>query len=278
MGPAAHGARLKPQVSCVLAVNRDDGFLEEAIRSVLDQEGINFELLLVANNCTDGLWEDLQKWSDPRVRLFRTSIGQLPFNLNYGVDQARAPYIARMDADDICEPRRFVTQWERFQARSDLDVLGSGYRTIDTQGRPGPAFKPLLTNEAIRRGFRRECQIAHPTVMFKRSTFLRHHGYAYGLFGEDYDLWLRMRRDPSVVFENLEQPLLRYREHDQQMSSSSRAGRSFAELMPLFLREFWLTGEPGFLAGLARKWFLSSALWRRLLRRPFKALRDGASS
>lgn len=251
-----------PEISCIMAVHRDDGYMTEAIQSVLAQTYPDFEFLIVANNCTDDLWTNLHCFQDPRLRLFRTSIGQLPYNLNYAVDHARAPYIARMDADDICAPHRFARQIKEFKDNPNLDILGSSYKRINSKGEVTGNFTPPLTNQDIRSAMLRENMIVHPSVMFKKATFLKHRGYAYGLFAEDYDLWLRMRRDANVTFGNLPDLLLSYRVHDLQMSSAAQAQKTFLEIFPLLLREFAVTKESGFLIGVLRRWFLSTTLWQ----------------
>lgn len=238
-----------------MAVNRDDGYLDQAVASVLAQTFQDFEFVIVANNCTDILWSQLQKFTtDPRVRLFRTQLGQLPFNLNYGVDVARGKYIARMDADDICAPTRFAEQIQFFKDHPEVHVLGSAYREINGQGVKGPLFIAPLTDEEIRNELPWTCCLAHPTLMFLRETFLDHRGYAYSLYGEDYDLWLRMRRSGKVVFANLPTPLLDYRLHEAQSSSGSKRRANFPYLGALLYREWMMTGEWIFIGALIKRW------------------------
>ena len=89
-----------------MAVNKDDGFLNEAIQSIISQSYSNFEFVIVANNCTDSLWSAINAWAekDCRIKPFRIKIGGLAFALNYGIEQTHGDYILRMDADDIAMP------------------------------------------------------------------------------------------------------------------------------------------------------------------------------
>jgi len=91
-----------PQISVVLPVYNGAASLEEAVTSILQQTYANFELIIVNDASTDATSEILQKFDDCRIRLITnpTNLG-LTKSLNIGINAARAPYIARMDADDL---------------------------------------------------------------------------------------------------------------------------------------------------------------------------------
>jgi glycosyltransferase involved in cell wall biosynthesis len=252
-----------PRVSVVLAVNRDDGFLDEAVASVLNQTFRDFEFIIVANCCSDELWERLQAIPDSRVVPVRTAVGQLPFNLNVAIDRARGEYIARMDADDVCEPERFERQLQYLDANRDVDVLGSSYIHIDGSGRHvGNPRRLKLTHKQIDRSLPFESCMPHPTVMFRRTAVLSVGGYAYGLYAEDWDLWLRMARR-GLRFANLPEPLLQYRIHAGQSTSHATLRRNMANVVGLLVREMVLSGRVAFIAGVCS--YVSSTLFRALV-------------
>jgi O86/O127-antigen biosynthesis beta-1,3-galactosyltransferase len=254
-----------PKVSVVLAVNRDDGYLCEAIASILSQSLADFELIIIANCCNELLWSTLQEFEDSRIILRRTSIGQLPFNLNVAVELAKARYIARMDADDVCEPNRLEKQFLYLEKHRDIDVVGSEYTHIDGAGRFIGRPRPLkLTNTAIIRQLPFESCMPHPTVMFRRDAVLAVGGYAYGLYAEDWDLWLRMARS-GKRFANIDEPLLRYRIHPAQSTSSSAARRNTANVVGLLVRELIITGRIVFVFGIVK--FLISTIFRHAVAR-----------
>jgi glycosyltransferase involved in cell wall biosynthesis len=239
-----------PKVSVILAVNRDDGFLSQAIQSVLTQTLQELELIVVANCCSDELWQTLQAIDDPRVVPFRTSVGQLPFNLNLAIEHARAAYIARMDADDICEPQRLKCQFQFLETHPDIDIVGSNYCHIDGSGHKIGFPSPLnLTHEQIARRLPFESCMPHPTVMFRRASVLEVGGYAYGLYAEDWDLWLRMARR-GKRFANIEERLLQYRIHVAQSTSHTALRRNIANVVGLLTREMILTGRIAFAFGI----------------------------
>ena len=89
---------------------------------------------------------------------------------------------------------------------------------------------------------------------FRKDIFLKFRGYQFSLYAEDYDLWLRMRHDPQVIFANLKQNLLLYRIHEKQSSNAALIKRNFAIVMSLMIREFYLTKDPRFLASVVKRW------------------------
>lgn len=243
-----------PLVSVILAVNRDDGFLASAIESVLAQSMANFEFLIIANNCSDELWTNLQERAvkDARLRPLRTPLGQLPYNLNFGLHHARSEFIARMDADDISLPQRLERQLCFLRDNPAISVVGGSYENIDEHDKV--IGRPVLLQLDPKRIHERlpfETCMAHPSVMMRRADVLKVGGYAYGLFAEDWDLWLRMRR-AGMRFANLPDLVMRYRIHSGQSTSLHAWRRNMANVQALLLRELILTGNPKFLLSMFR--------------------------
>jgi glycosyltransferase involved in cell wall biosynthesis len=235
-------------------VNRTGPHLAAAIRSVLDQTYGAFEFLIGANACSDDLVREIETLTrgDPRVRLFRTSLPQLAFTLNFLVEHAQTEWVVRMDADDVCEPRRFELL-QRRMVESDASVIGSWATLIDADDRVIGTLKTPLKTKEIRRRLIFGTAFCHPTVAFRRSFWLRLKGYGAALVTEDYDLWLRAYiRDRSVTAENIPERLLRYRVHPGQ-ASRSRLG--YAESCGHWYREFVL--NPGVLTFAG--WLISTA-------------------
>lgn len=240
-----------PTVSCILPVNKDDGFLTDAVNSILVQTYQDFELIIVANNCSDNVWRTVQSFKDPRVIPIRCSIGQLPFALNLGIEKSQGKYIARMDADDIANPQRFAKQVSYLEEHQECDILGTNLEAINAQGEPVQYIRKFYqTDEDIKRKLPISTPLYHPTVMFKKDFILEVRGYAYEFYAEDYDLWLRARRLKKYHFYNLNEKLLKYRIHEHQATSSQNKRMPFISEISLRYREFLLTKEFLFLWGI----------------------------
>lgn len=231
-----------------MCVNRTHPWLIEAIDSVLTQDDTDFEFFIAANACSDEFWNVLRDHvkSDSRVRLFRSEIGQLPFNLNMLVDHASSDYVVRMDSDDISEPHR-ITELRRAIVDSRPDIIGSCVSIIDENGVQRGQMNVPITNSEIVRALPIKTVFCHPSVAIRRQFLIDMRGYLGGFTSEDTDLWLRAKR-AGAKMQNLPERLLRYRIHNTQ-SIGSRAG--YAEVAGLWLREFLLSPSIFTCKGLA---------------------------
>lgn len=225
------------KLSVILCVNRTNPWLRQAIQSVLEQDDPDFEFLISANACSDDLWQELIALTsdDARVRLLRSSIGQLAFNLNWLADQAKGDYLVRMDADDVCELHRIATLRQELIA-NPVDVLGSAMLLIDADGSVIGRMDLPPDREAILRQLPTRTVLAHPAVAIRRQFLIDMRGYLGGFNSEDADLWMRARRADASM-RNLPDALLRYRVHASQ-SIATRNG--YAELAGHWLRDLLL--------------------------------------
>lgn len=210
------------KVSVLLPVNRDDGYLDTAVDSILNQTFRDFELLIIANNCTDDLWFKIENFKklDIRIKIFRLNLGGLTFALNYGLNIATGEYIARMDADDISLPERLQKQVDFLDKNTSVVILGAQISYIDDEGDLSLFTASILPKNPSEKVAYYKCPIYHPTVMFRKSTILAIGGYKYGFYGEDFELWLRCIKN-NLKIVNLPDTLLNYRIHDNQVSSTS---------------------------------------------------------
>lgn len=240
----------EPTLSVIMCVNRWQIWLDEAVKSVLQQDDCNFEFLIAANACSNELWLSLQKYAkeDCRIRLFRTSVGQLAYNLNFLADRATGEYLMRMDADDVCEPNRIG----RFKEELKLefaDVIGSAVTLIDESGRKIGHMEFPTSMEKIIKTLPVRTVFCHPATVIRRQFLLDMRGYLGGFNSEDLDLWLRAK-SAGARMRNLPDRLLRYRVHNDQ-SIASRKG--YTEVAALWLRELlvkpsWFTIKGFFVA------------------------------
>ena len=212
-----------PALSVVVPAYNAALHLQEALRSVLDQDFEDFELIVIDDGSTDGTAALLQDFAaDPRVRALTNERNMgLIATLHRGYAECRAPLIARMDSDDICDPARFRRQVEYLQANPDVGIVGGAIRFF---GNVAPnVFRFPEGHEAIRPAMLFYCSLAHPALMFRRELVDR------GLFryddafrhAEDFHLWSRLLL--SVKAANLPDVVLDYRLHAQQVSSDSSA-------------------------------------------------------
>jgi hypothetical protein len=215
-----------PKVTVLMSVRNGEPYVREAVRSVLDQTYADFEFLVVDDASTDATVEIVESFGDSRVRIVRNdvNVGQVP-SLNRGLREARGEYIARLDADDACLPRRLDRQVEVLDSEPRVCLVGTWLQAIDERGRRLGRLEKTLTDyvDFLYHTLIMRVYVSHPAAMFRRRPVLDLGGYDEATApSEDKDLWRKLalrRYEARIVAE----PLLLYRLHDRQLSQTQAA-------------------------------------------------------
>ena len=261
----------KPAASVILPIYNAEKYLDSAIKSVLEQDFENFELLLLNDGSTDRSISCLEYYAarDKRCKLHSWTNRGLIKTLNAGVQLANSDILIRMDADDICRPTRFTKQLSYMSEHPECVALGSRVMLIDAENWPiTEFFADKLEHDEIdavnlsgNGG-----GIAHPTAVIRKGTILQVGGYRSDYpHAEDIDLFLRLAEIGRL--SNLSDILLDYRQHPSsigyrysqtQKESSRRAVvgacvRRGIEI-PLWQKQSDLTKNTSSPADIHQKW------------------------
>lgn len=245
-----------PLVSVVMSVHRDVRFLDEAFESLMSQTLGDFELLLVDDGSPHAERLRALAARDLRVRLVVNdrNLG-LTMSLNRAAGLARAPLIARMDADDASHPDRLAVQYERLSGEPGLSVVGSHYVAIDAGGTPVRTVRLPESDPGIRWMALFANPFCHPATLFRAADFRAVGGYDERLAcAQDYDLWTRLLRRGKGA--NVPAPLLRYRINDRGITATRRAEQE--AVADTVRRTQWLSCGVGDLDPAEAAW----AVWR----------------
>lgn len=243
-----------PQVSVLMPVFNAEKFLGQTLRSLLEQTLHDIEIVAVDDGSTDGSVAILRSIRDPRLRIERNerNLGIIA-TLNRGISLCRAPYIARMDADDIALPTRLEKQYRYMASHPRCVLVATGRIGIDELDRPVSSFnRPATGSALIRWKLLTGNFITHPTVMMRKSALpapLFEERYRHA---EDYAAWLKLASIGDL--EVLPERLLKYRFHGQSVSHRNKMPQVEAAMDALaeHLREVY---------GGVRFEFRSLALW-----------------
>lgn len=210
-----------PIVSVLMPVYNGERFLESAVRSVLSQSFEQFELVIVDDGSTDGSPAVLARLAaeDGRIRIQRQENRGHAGALNTALELARGEFVAVLDCDDEALPRRLEAQVAALDADRSLAAVGGAAEFINEDGAcffvqgyppaPEQVSADLLTT----------CPVLHSAMMIRREAVT-----AIGCYREtlslalDYDLLLRL--DERAGISNLEHPVVRYRVHAAQTTTT----------------------------------------------------------
>ena len=219
------GAGPAPTVSVLLPVRNAESTLPEAIASLEAQRFDDFEVLAVDDGSTDDSGVLLEAWAarDPRVRLARRAPAGIVAALEHARTRATAPYLARMDADDVAHPHRLEKQLALMRARPELAGCGCLVEyfprsAVRAGGRRYERWiNAAVSSAEIERAMFVECPLAHPTFLLSTEAVDAAGGYRDVGWPEDYDLVLRMWRG-GAAFAKVPEVLLRWREGPARLS------------------------------------------------------------
>lgn len=238
------------KISVILPVHNEHEYLFSALDSVLNQKFDEYELIVIVNGGNEKLFNTIRSYSN-RIVVLKTDIKYLPFALNMGISASKSDLIVRMDSDDVCEENRLAEIWSFMNENLDIHVVSSYMTEINESGVALSILNKFpIDNKSIRFFLPFRCVVPHPTIAFRKSQIEMVGGYMFGHFSEDYDLWLRLRRNKLVKFATIPKSLVNYRVHNQQVTNSANAWSIFSYDVSLKVREFLFTGDFIFFVGL----------------------------
>lgn len=196
-----------PEVSVLMSVYNGEEYIEETIRSILNQSFQDFEFIIIDDGSTDNTGSIIQSFSDPRIRLYRLAKNQgVAEALNFGLQHVQGKYIAKADADDLYSSDRLAIQKKFLDDHKEISLVGSfiEYFPQDETIRESKLYlnkkniwerrKNTYTDwKDISEAIYWYCCLTHSSIMV-RSDVLSEFRYREFPMGEDYDLFYRLNK------------------------------------------------------------------------------------
>lgn len=184
-----------PAVSVILPVHGDAPHLISTIESIRLQSLEEFEVIIILDRVSEEI-ETYARNLALDFENFRVVVSKRPeisHALNTGIRKSFGEFIARIDADDLMRNDRLALQKNFLEQHEEVLCVGSQVTKINVSGlRIGRSSFPGSNKQITSTLLFRNC-IAHPSVMYRRSSILEVNGYRPDFDGvEDYDLWLRL--------------------------------------------------------------------------------------
>ena len=233
----------KPEISVVMITFNHELFIEKAVKSVLDQQGADFELIVVDNSSTDDTPKLIAKFKDQRMRYFCQENTGPSGALNFGIAQAQGKYISLTSGDDLFLPEKLRVQREYLTSNS-LDALFSLPELINSKGEKRSEsrlsvffkFKFSDRDELFELLFSYGNFLCASTSFFRASFLKRYLPFDESLIQlQDFEMWLRMSMSKGKI-ELLPKQVTQYRIPEKTSSLSHASGDDLAkfELMVIY--------------------------------------------
>ncbi len=125
-------------ISVIIIVYNAEKYLRECIESVISQQGVNIEIIIVDDGSTDSSLSICEQYSkkDSRIKLIHKKNGGASSARNAGLDEASGEYIYFVDSDDVVAEGALQTLYEKIE-ESKADFVMGNYQRIDEQSNPG---------------------------------------------------------------------------------------------------------------------------------------------
>src|SRR5215468_3685681 len=162
------------EVSVIIPTFNRRPMVVEAIRSVLVQREVRFELIVVDDGSTDGTpaaVEETLENATAAVRFIRTERRGVAAARNLGVEAAAAPLIGFLDSDDLWKPEKLSRQLAHLRDHREYRISQCNELWIRNGRRVNPGLRHLKHAGDILVESLRTCLIS-PSAVIMESDLL----------------------------------------------------------------------------------------------------------
>jgi|TARA_B110000495_G_C22980932_1_gene576615 teichuronic acid biosynthesis glycosyltransferase TuaG len=207
-----------PLVSIIMPYYKKEPYIEDTIKSILNQSHTNFEILLINDDIENKNFIRIISNLDSRIRLIHNdkNLGAGP-SRNKAIKLSKGEYIAFCDCDDLWKQNKLELQLN-FMEQFKLNFSFTSYDIIDENSvflktRKAPDYLNF-------KKLRNSCDIGLSTVITKKNIFENNkYQFANLKTKEDYVLWIRLALD-GVKMRGFGQSLASWRKNKNSLSSS----------------------------------------------------------
>jgi glycosyltransferase involved in cell wall biosynthesis len=207
-----------PAISVVLPTHNGSRYIDQSIKSVVDQTFRDWEMIVVDDASTDDTPAMVDQWAaaDQRIKVVHlVKNRKLPGALNEGFAQAQGDFHTWTSDDNWYHPEAFAGMFALLQREPDVSIVHADNVGVNQYGKViarvevGPAEELYAMN------------LIGACFLYRREVTTALKGYDEDLFGaEDYDFWLRASL--RFAFRRVPEFLYFYRFHANSLSARKR--------------------------------------------------------
>ena len=196
-----------PFFSVIIPLYNKEIFVENTIKSVLNQTFEDYEIIIVDDGSTDKSYQIASSFKNEKIKLLKQKNQGVSVARNFGVAHAASKYIALLDADDIWYENHLLELKKQIALFPNAGLYCNNYEVFYREGMSRKASfnfeygtSPLLVPDYFK------ASIINPVawtsaVGFSKTLFESLGGFnPYYKTTQDLDLWIRFALKYPVSF------------------------------------------------------------------------------
>ena len=194
-----------PFFSIIIPLYNKENYIENTLKSVLNQSFIDFEIIIVNDGSTDNSEQIVFQFNDKRIHYFHKKNEGVSIARNFGIEHAKSNFICFLDADDFWYENYLEIMQTYIEKFPTYKVFSSAIE-IETSKTIFPAQYSIKKNadfEIINffEASERECAIWTSSAVFHKSIFKKTGVFDPNIkIAEDTDLWIRIGLNFQILF------------------------------------------------------------------------------
>ncbi|MBR4785239.1 MAG: glycosyltransferase [Fibrobacter sp.] len=187
---------MPPLVSVLMASYNHEKYVEAAVRSIMAQKGVAFELIVIDDGSTDSSPEILERLQAELrfTYIHRPNQGLVP-TMNNLFSMAHGKYFCSFASDDIMPQGRLAKQSAYLESHPEDPLCFGQIVLMDKDGNHGEKFDPRYTRSVPRVTFDEfflgQKEVHGCSEMIRLDFFREHGGYDTEFPFEDFPQWLK---------------------------------------------------------------------------------------
>jgi glycosyltransferase involved in cell wall biosynthesis len=207
------------KVSLIVPIYNGEKYIEETMRSVINQTYKNIEVLCIIDGTKDRSKQLIEALADPRITVMEQENRGATWTRNMAIKLVTGNYVWFLDQDDNLMPGCIEAAVAEIERTGSIGVAVNGH-LIDSNSqiirKMYRVNKPILSLRKLAKGNQ---LFTTSQVLLRREVILQNGGFDIDAgIADDWDMWLRIVREGKIDF--LDQHLMQYRLHESNHSKN----------------------------------------------------------
>jgi glycosyltransferase involved in cell wall biosynthesis len=194
----------KPLISVIIPLYNKEDCIKETVGSVLNQNFLDFELIIVDDGSTDNSISILQSFDDKRIKIISKPNGGVSDARNFGVKESKGVYIYFLDADDLMLWDCLSIFMDLINRYSNQDIFVSNFIVSSVKEEsPKQIIKNIdfLINDSLKAFWTRKIFPRTGSILIRKTSLKKIVGFDKRMsMYEDLDFLIRLLKVNKTVY------------------------------------------------------------------------------